>query len=82
MGSAINVDNLATLGMIPADLANKAKSIGNSSLEGAMILSMQLKDAKAETLKYFDDLKSKVSVIELAAEPDFEKLFLENLTLG
>ena len=73
-GSNINIDNAAAIGLIPQELANKVKTVGNSSLGGAVqyLLHQQNKEkiASLVTIATFMDLSSNAA---------FNDLFIENM---
>lgn len=73
-GSAINVESLAVVGMIPESFVAKTKVIGNSSLAGA---SQVLK-----TSSYLEELqliKDKCEYIELSTDPTFTDNYIESM---
>ncbi len=67
----INVQNAATIGLLPKELAPKAVSVGNSSLLGTIKYAKE-KDDLSPLLK-------NAHYIDLAQTPDFSKLFMQNM---
>ena len=68
---ALDVKNAAAIGLIPAELAPKAKSIGNSALSGTVKFAVEHGDLTpfTEGAEYVDLAKNKV----------FSDLFIENM---
>ena len=70
----INVANAVSTGLLPAALREKCVSVGNSSLLGTAKYAFEKND-----LSVFLD---RMEYVDLAADPVFSDLFLENMTLG
>ena len=71
-GSAINVDSLAVIGMIPASFVANTKVIGNSSLSGATMF-LESRD----TLKELEKIKKECQYIELSTDPNFTDHYID-----
>lgn len=76
-GNYVDVRSACAIGMLPMELKNRVKSVGNAAGEGAkrLLLSGRMR-ARAEALR------ERMQYIELAAHPDFADLYAENLPLG
>ena len=75
LGASIGVWSAAGINIFPKELINKFEAVGNTSLLGNIAF---ITDQDEDALK---EIKEKSRVIYMATNPDFEKLFLENLTL-
>jgi uncharacterized 2Fe-2S/4Fe-4S cluster protein (DUF4445 family) len=73
-GSYLDPQSAIDIGLIPAVEINKIKNIGNAAAQGA-IKALVADDSFAEA----DHIKSVVQCIELATEPEFQNLFINNL---
>lgn len=67
----INVQSAATIGLLPRELANKAVSVGNSSLLGTVKYAQERGD--------LSPFLRNASYIDLAQTPDFSELFIRNM---
>lgn len=65
----INVDNAAVTGLIPKELKEKCISVNNSSLLGAVKYACEKNNLS----------KLKADYVDLAVEPIFSQLFIENM---
>lgn len=75
LGYYMNIANAAKIGLIPRDLANRAKAVGNSALQGAVICSCD-ESARARA----DLLARRTEVIELSFSQAFGDAYIENMT--
>ena len=76
-GYKINFRNAIRIGLIPPVDSGKVQFIGNGSLTGAemVLLSRKFKELASKLIK-------KVRVIDLRKHHDFQKKFIESLTIG
>ena len=70
----INIDNAVKTGLLPAALKEKCISVGNSSLRGTVKYAFEKND-----LSVFLD---HMVYVDLAADPVFSELFVENMMFG
>jgi len=75
-GYRINLQNAATLGIIPKELTNKVITVGNSSLGGAALVLCCIY-AQEDITKLTDIAKE----INLSTHPKFNELFMEYMTM-
>jgi uncharacterized 2Fe-2S/4Fe-4S cluster protein (DUF4445 family) len=76
-GTYINVASAVAIGMLPSLPLNRFRQVGNAAGMGAKLALISLKSrVKAETAA------SKVSYIELASAPQFERNFIQANYLG
>ena len=73
-GFRINIDSAVTLGLIPAKLADKVVTVGNTSLGGAAHV---LLDTTAE--KDITALAARAEEVALSTHPRFNDLFMEHM---
>ena len=71
-GSYIRPDSAAAIGLIPADLASKTRSLGNAAARGA-ILCLLSREKHEEVRRISDEAKT----IELSGRPDFQNAYIE-----
>ena len=73
-GYHVRVGSLITIGLLPAEFAPKVEVVGNTSQSGgrAFLLNRDYRLGMAEAV-------SRISVLELANHPDFEKVFIQCL---
>ena len=73
-GSFLDVANAAEIGLIPGELKDKVKVLGNAALAGAsaILLSRPLVDETKE-------ITGKVRVVELAANPLFAEEYMNGM---
>ena len=76
-GYHLNVAKAASIGLIPAELVNKATAVGNTSLAGAV---KYLGDTNASDT--IQRIKNASEDIILANDSDFQELYLKNTCLG
>lgn len=75
LGASIGVWAAAGIGIFPKELLPKFEAVGNTSLRGAIEYVMDSDETVLE------DIKAKSKVVILNDNPEFEKIFLENLYL-
>ena len=75
LGASIGVWAAAGIGIFPKELLPKFEAVGNTSLLGAVDF---IKDHDEDVLK---DIKEKAKVVILNDNPEFEKIFIDNLYL-
>ncbi|MCD7840979.1 MAG: ASKHA domain-containing protein [Lachnospiraceae bacterium] len=73
-GSYMNPISAGEIGMFPRSLTNRVRAIGNAAGEGAKLALISL-----EELKMADELADGTDFIELAALPEFQDCFIEQL---
>ena len=73
-GSFINKENAIKIGLIPAELHDKVKVIGNAAGTGA-VLSLISENCLAEC----DRISSHAEYIELSSSPEFQEEYIENM---
>jgi uncharacterized 2Fe-2S/4Fe-4S cluster protein (DUF4445 family) len=73
-GEYIQVKSAIAMGMLPSALANQAKAIHNTSLQGAIMCL--LNESYREKYK---ELAEKVRYVELAKHPHFQDLYLKHM---
>lgn len=74
-GYYLNVEKAARIGLFPAELADRVKAVGNTSLAGAYIYGRNGAQEEA------DLIRKKCTAVNLAESPDFEAIYLEHLNL-
>lgn len=75
-GLHIDLANALAIGLFPGFTAEQVKVVGNTSLAGAI---MALVDRRVVTS--IEAARERVRVVELNAHPEFEDLFIDNLSL-
>ncbi|MDD2585421.1 MAG: ASKHA domain-containing protein [Syntrophomonadaceae bacterium] len=76
-GSYLNPEHCIKIRLLPPVAIDKIKNTGNAAGKGAIIaLLSETQQEKARILQ------QKINYIELASDPDFEKIFLDNLKLA
>ena len=75
LGASIGVWAAAGIGIFPKELLPKFEAVGNTSLRGAIEYVLDSNETVLE------DIKAKSKVVILNDNPEFEKIFLENLYL-
>ena len=73
-GTSLRIRSAVRIGLLPAGLANKAKSIGNAALAGA---SMLLLDRKLRDTA--EKIASSAETLSLSTDPFFSKKFIEEM---
>jgi uncharacterized 2Fe-2S/4Fe-4S cluster protein (DUF4445 family) len=73
-GSHLNIRSAVRIGLIPAELACKTRSIGNAALDGAAMLLMNtaLREKAA-------DLARNAQHVRLDGNPAFSNLYVEGM---
>lgn len=74
-GSRLNGRNAAAIGLIPQTLATRIQPVGNAALDGASRLLLDV-NTRAQMAAMAD----KIHVIELATDPYFADLFIQNMS--
>ncbi|MDR1916097.1 MAG: ASKHA domain-containing protein [Synergistaceae bacterium] len=76
-GQKLRIESAVEVGLLPEEMAQKVRSIGNSSLGGAVRICRDLKmleDAK--------ELAEKAEEIQLSAHPDFQNFFMDYMAFA
>lgn len=73
-GSFTNKENAVKIGLIPSELLDKVKVIGNAAGTGA-VLSLISENCLAEC----DRISSQAEYIELSSSPEFQEEYIENM---
>lgn len=73
-GNYMDPESAGVIGMIPKSLTGKVKPIGNAAGEGAKIALMNRRE-----LRELEELVSRIDFVELAASPDFQDCFVDEL---
>lgn len=73
-GYYMDVDKAVRIGMLPPEFAAKTRAVGNTSLQGCMDYCMK-KDAS----QCMERMIAASSEINLAAEPEFEEVYLSHM---
>lgn len=73
-GSHLNVDSAAAIGLIPAELADKVKVIGNASLSGSVQLLLN-----RESLREAEEIARKSSHVNLGGNPRFNEHYMDQM---
>lgn len=73
-GAHINIDSAVCIGLLPEELKGKVKTVGNSALGGAVhyLLKWSAKQALSSLITVSNH-------IDLAADPDFNTSFMQNM---
>jgi uncharacterized 2Fe-2S/4Fe-4S cluster protein (DUF4445 family) len=71
LGTGIDANKAAAIGMLPAWPANIVKSLGNTSLEGARMLL-----ADGELVRTIDSVTAKITYKHMHDDPEFMKEFM------
>lgn len=71
-GSFINIDSAIKIGLLPAELTGRIKSIGNAAGSGAVEVLLS-----GEMLRTADVIKARIQHIELSASADFVDEYVE-----
>jgi uncharacterized 2Fe-2S/4Fe-4S cluster protein (DUF4445 family) len=74
-GSHIDIHDLPTLGILPPGSSERTHIVGNAAGVGAVMAAM---DPHFRTTA--KDFAEKIQVVELAAHPDFQNIFLDSLS--
>ncbi len=73
-GEYLDLKNAAAIGLFPASLLNRARSVGNSSLEGATQAVLSAAAARA-----LDQTTQQCGYIELSITPSFNEYYVDNM---
>jgi uncharacterized 2Fe-2S/4Fe-4S cluster protein (DUF4445 family) len=76
-GSGLRPETAARLGIVPAEWAASIRQAGNASLDGAALAL--IRDGFRKELARIAD---EIEVVDLAADPDFEAVFMSALGLA
>ena len=73
-GNFINMENACKIGMLPMEFLPRIECVGNAAGDGArrMLLSANMRERAKE-------FRNRARYVELAAQPDFNDLYAENL---
>lgn len=74
-GYYLNVEKAVRIGLFPAELADRVKAVGNTSLAGAYIYGRNGAQKEAASIR------ETCTAVNLAENPDFEAIYLEHLNL-
>lgn len=78
LGYYLNAKAAVRIGLIPYKLSEKVTAIGNGALAGAFLYGRNRLD-NCVNQKYFMKIKERVTVINLAKQPEFQNLYLKAL---
>ena len=73
-GNYMNPVSAGKIGLLPASLVKKVKPVGNAAGEGAKIALVNEKE-----MLDMDELVRKIEFVELAASPEFQDCFIDEL---
>lgn len=73
-GYYMNVENAATIGLIPKELKNKVKCVGNSSLGGTIKYLLNRDNGKN-----IDYMLDRIKYIDISLNSEFNDLFIKNM---
>ncbi|MDR1471854.1 MAG: ASKHA domain-containing protein [Synergistaceae bacterium] len=76
-GQKLRIESAVEVGLLPADMAQKVRSIGNSSLGGCARVCRDL-----SMLGDAQQLARKTKEMPLSTHPKFQDLFLDNMAFG
>lgn len=76
-GSYLDIKNAGRIGLIPSELTDKVKVIGNAALTGASMLLLD-KRLRADA----ESLSRKVNVADLATDPFFAEAYMSGMLFG
>ncbi len=76
MGYAIDIDSAVRVGLIPKELEGSTVAVGNTSLKGCTELICSDVDLG---IKQAEEISERIKVVDLASEPGFERLYLDNI---
>lgn len=75
-GTSLNVENAATIGLIPEVWVSKTVFVGNTAISGAKLI---LKSSEAR--KKAEEIAQKAKYVEISAEKEFTKIYVKNLLI-
>ena len=73
-GNYMDPHSACRIGMIPQELENKIKMIGNAAGEGSIIATLNQSE-----FEHAQKIRETVEFLELASSPDFQDTFVDNL---
>jgi len=73
-GKHLTIENLVGVGIIPINLKEKVRYIGNSSKTGA-VMTLLSKDM----MESIEQIARKINYLELSTKPEYERLFVKCL---
>lgn len=73
-GSFLSPESACRIGLIPAELLDKIRAVGNAAGLGAQRIA-----AAPDTLIQAEALAGRIELLELAAQPDFQREFAKNM---
>lgn len=76
-GYYLDVSAAVGIGLLPCELAGRITAVGNTSLLGAALYG-----ASADMQKKAEKLCRMAEVMNLAEEPEFERIYLDSLNIG
>ena len=76
-GNYMNAENAARIGLIPESFVKKVQCVGNAAGEGAKIALLNKKERHE-----IEDVVEKIEFLELAACPEFQDCFIDELGFG
>ena len=76
-GSFINIDSAITIGLLPKDLSERTKPVGNAAGAGAIYTLLS-----AENLSDICAIAKQIKYLELSARLDFTYQYTENMFFG
>ncbi|WP_061995881.1 ASKHA domain-containing protein [Clostridium sp. ATCC 25772] len=74
-GYHVKGESITSIGLIPKGFSGKIDFLGNTSLEGARLATIN-----EDVLKSMMDLKEKISILELSTSEEFQKHFVKELS--
>ncbi|MFN3268293.1 MAG: ASKHA domain-containing protein, partial [Zestosphaera sp.] len=73
-GTSLNAENAATIGLIPKVWVSKTSFVGNTAISGAKLI---LKSSEAR--RKAEEIAQKTKYVEISADKEFTKIYVENL---
>lgn len=73
-GNSLDLDACISIGLLPREFRHKTTVVKNTAIEGANLLSL-----KPSLRQRAVEIANRASLIELALQPEFEKIFLNEL---
>ena len=75
LGYYLNIQNSGVVGLLPKNFLKKAKAVGNSSLQGAMLCML-----KQEYQDQVEKIANMAEVIELSCSRYFQDAYIESIS--
>jgi uncharacterized 2Fe-2S/4Fe-4S cluster protein (DUF4445 family) len=72
----VNIGNAIRCGLLPGLDSSQVQAVGNTSLGGAYIALLD-----RGVLHEMDQIRQKLSLVELNQDPDFESCYIDHLLL-